>query len=545
MIHRARDSPDDEEKELLSSTSTNVRELWDGYRVVRQTGESRTLELAYTPGPNWTVAHARESMQSTKDVPHWDMVNDSARAPNLTLNMPNSTPQTWTVLRTLMLAIVIQCAVIILNALGVYHWHWLRAGYVVASYGYPVWLAGTIALNIGVSICGRVVNTSTSKCTVNCGGQVVMFQKRNRDMNIPAYAIFLEDANVNASLRLWPRNPGATLDPDRAWKFDQSAWTSNVKRTEAARVFFTIFGTFVALSGFVCQNVGTRELHWSAGVLQLGATLMLSVLRASLRQHVGNFGSKTPQALVEGAEAAHLASHFAKASCYITGLPIRSDGTSIEGHWEYEVPPGELYQKLFRGPDDKHAQPIIDVRRILKTQILLKQFEPLEEQTANIASGIFKAMEEILDTLYGVGAHTYDRLRRHCWTQYMTIADYYENKCEEKSHPGLKHVVPLELPKPLGSIDAIQAILSLSCYRYRSVQRASGEFKGLHILGTSASGVPQDLEDWVGGRQRERIMEVNWSESGMPFGTFDEHQYPRELILVLGWANSSYFAQSV
>jgi hypothetical protein len=47
MFHRARDSPDDDEKEILSSTSSNVREIWNGNRVVRQIGESNMKELVY------------------------------------------------------------------------------------------------------------------------------------------------------------------------------------------------------------------------------------------------------------------------------------------------------------------------------------------------------------------------------------------------------------------------------------------------------------------------------------------------------------------
>jgi hypothetical protein len=32
---------------MLPSTSENVREIWDGNRVVRQTGEPKTIELLY------------------------------------------------------------------------------------------------------------------------------------------------------------------------------------------------------------------------------------------------------------------------------------------------------------------------------------------------------------------------------------------------------------------------------------------------------------------------------------------------------------------
>jgi hypothetical protein len=42
--YRARDSPDDAEKEILASTLANVREIWDGKRIIRQSGEPKTIE---------------------------------------------------------------------------------------------------------------------------------------------------------------------------------------------------------------------------------------------------------------------------------------------------------------------------------------------------------------------------------------------------------------------------------------------------------------------------------------------------------------------
>ncbi|KAF8854007.1 hypothetical protein BDZ45DRAFT_597700, partial [Acephala macrosclerotiorum] len=47
LIGRARDSRHDDEIEILSSTSASVREIWNGNRVVRQTGESNMTEIVY------------------------------------------------------------------------------------------------------------------------------------------------------------------------------------------------------------------------------------------------------------------------------------------------------------------------------------------------------------------------------------------------------------------------------------------------------------------------------------------------------------------
>ena len=44
---RARDSLDDEEKELLSSTSSSVREIWNRHRVIHQAEESQMVKLVF------------------------------------------------------------------------------------------------------------------------------------------------------------------------------------------------------------------------------------------------------------------------------------------------------------------------------------------------------------------------------------------------------------------------------------------------------------------------------------------------------------------
>ncbi|KAK7952364.1 uncharacterized protein PG986_008092 [Apiospora aurea] len=54
IVGRARDSPDDEEKEILSSTSANVREIWTGNRVVRQTGASKSTAFVFDP--DWYIS---------------------------------------------------------------------------------------------------------------------------------------------------------------------------------------------------------------------------------------------------------------------------------------------------------------------------------------------------------------------------------------------------------------------------------------------------------------------------------------------------------
>ena len=74
--------------------------------------------------------------------------------PNLTLNFQGAIPKKSEVITSACLGFLIQSAVMIVNALAVYRWHWRRAGKIVMAYGYPTWAVGTSALNIGTFIYG-------------------------------------------------------------------------------------------------------------------------------------------------------------------------------------------------------------------------------------------------------------------------------------------------------------------------------------------------------------------------------------------------------
>ena len=48
-----------------------------------------------------------------------------------------------------------------------------------------------------------------------------------------------------------------------------------------------MIGTFVTLAGFVCQFIGLRELYWSATIVQLGVTVIVTGIRSFVRRDLG------------------------------------------------------------------------------------------------------------------------------------------------------------------------------------------------------------------------------------------------------------------
>lgn len=428
---RARDSPDDDEKEILSSTSPNVREIWNGNRVVRQTGESKTKEYFYLtawdlPGiaPNSVILAVQESsrgilypcqFRSFKAVGDSEQPGEHGsyiakmlanKAPNLTLNIERAIPEGWKVWLFLSIGILIQLGALTINAFVVYYWRWLRAGNIVATYGYPVWAIGTTSMTLGVSLCAQVIQTSTVLYTLRpyqlkgpLEGAAFCIQDRIITSNLPGYLILHNKSNpvVHVSKRIWPLVPGE--------KFED--------RFSRSRLLLAYLGTLLTLVGFICQNIGTRELHWSAGVFQLGATLLLVLIRAWLRRHIGDDPCPKPIPLVEGLEATQVAAHL-KESNFSMLCDFLCD-------WPDEIPDylnatklfqkGEIYgyaSIVYSGADNVGSNYSINhseraafdtVYNMIGARKGLLKFYPSNKKATEIASAVCGAMFSVLDSV--------------------------------------------------------------------------------------------------------------------------------------------------
>lgn len=126
LLNRARDSPDDEEKEILSSTSGNVREIWDGHRVIRQTGPVITKTFVYDSAwnklKNAPPFVARENATEFKPTHYFMSRFITNQAPNMILNIDGAISKPSTIAFYAIIGLVVQIFVIAFNGLAVYHW---------------------------------------------------------------------------------------------------------------------------------------------------------------------------------------------------------------------------------------------------------------------------------------------------------------------------------------------------------------------------------------------------------------------------------------
>jgi hypothetical protein len=311
------------------------------------------------------------------------------KAPNLTLNIKRTIPENWMAWLFMYIGVSVQCAVITINAMVVYYWRWLRAGHIVAPYGFPLWVIGTSSMTLGVSLCAEVIRMSTILYTLGPPSSLV---RDNRA------AIRIQSVSHQAPFRIFKVQeqletanlPGYLILHDR-----KNLFIDVSKRVEDGssgyHLLLVYLGIFLSLTGFICQNIGTRELHWSAGVLQLGATLSLVLIRAFLRRHVGKEPSPKPICLSEVLKAEQIASgleesNFALLCDYIRDWPeyeasqhlnasilyqksknhpYEAGGVYEPGFWPDSFFSGKMSSVVSSGPLLEKTRNMIEARHVL------------------------------------------------------------------------------------------------------------------------------------------------------------------------------------
>lgn len=181
----------------MSSTSEDVCELWSGREIVRELGNAEGMKDIIILGKPIEINHSAQQYGRYRrrysdqrenhatqvlDIktavshevlprPHSggtpltdeEILNISNGSPNIALNVLNSTASVnelriWAVIGTML-----QLSALAFPAVSTYHFKWRKGTSMVAAYGYPCFITGTIAVIVGVVFCGRVIEGSTTE----------------------------------------------------------------------------------------------------------------------------------------------------------------------------------------------------------------------------------------------------------------------------------------------------------------------------------------------------------------------------------------------
>ncbi|KAF1950249.1 hypothetical protein CC80DRAFT_520047 [Byssothecium circinans] len=294
LIGRARENLAVAEAELMSSTSEEVCELWNGQQVVRCMGSAPIAEFicllpedignirndpkTYPRIKSSTLKEAVEN-KLLKGIKS-DIViirNVSAAAPNISLNSHN---QFWRgeLRAAAVFGTILQLGVLTYSGFATYYptLKFQNDNRPIARYAFPCTAVGTLVLVAGILVCAHVVESSTKEKRYQAREgkrtRLVWLQqtKTVNDQVFESFAIFSDDDRtvITTSRRATNKQGHATV-----------------------LAFKTVLGTMVGLCGFIVQFIGLRGMHWSVSVAQLGAVLVMASVRALVRRGL----AKPPQ----------------------------------------------------------------------------------------------------------------------------------------------------------------------------------------------------------------------------------------------------------
>lgn len=279
-----------------------------------------------------TLDGARRSAAQVEAEPKIVIVGHrdaDADAPNISLNVQDHNSAELRVCAVI--GSIIQTAVIIYSAFATYYpalRYPKEEQQPVSAYAFPCMAAGTYLLSCGLVLCANVVEgrskEETYKVKEGYEARIVWIQRKSTvgDQVFASVALFGTNPRdgIVTSRRLHTATATSHLDKIilalstivLAWYtslmklvrhrvYGKSALAHNSAATKKAlqetkleqnkdtiRASKTTISVVISLGGFIAQFVGIRGLHWSVSIVQLGAILAMTVLRAWVRRRLAS-----------------------------------------------------------------------------------------------------------------------------------------------------------------------------------------------------------------------------------------------------------------
>ncbi|KAK7421581.1 hypothetical protein QQX98_002048 [Neonectria punicea] len=310
VIGRARETRATAESELMSSTSGEVCELWNGQAIVRVMGNGPIREFIillpkgdradgggdhvtsrfgdegdlgdeYLPGHEPSTyerisgklaSEGRDPEESPNGPPIVILRNIHASAPNLTLNVHSQVSRIELYI-VATLGIILQLGVLVYFGFTTYYptLKLRKDGKSVARYAFPCSAIGTILVVAGMLLCSHIVEASTSE---------KLYRPKH---GTQAYVVWLQKSGIVNDQKF---EPFAIFPPD-----SQAILTTSQRANEKGRwrSGMAIISTLVTVIGYIIQFIDLRAMHWSASVTLLGAVFIMTMLRVVVRRDLARF----------------------------------------------------------------------------------------------------------------------------------------------------------------------------------------------------------------------------------------------------------------
>ncbi|KAF8542428.1 hypothetical protein BDD12DRAFT_916284 [Trichophaea hybrida] len=266
VVGRARENIATVELELMSSTSHEVCELWNGHGIVKSMGKPEVQQIIYLKNKKYTETKRGELYAAA------------------------------------LCGIILQFGMLVFCGFSIYHptfsQRFPKNGRPVQGYAFPIMALGTILLMLGMFICSAIVDQSTkeeeyaqpndSNTTSTTTGlsaaavyepniRLLWLQKSHTvsDQAFNSFVLFGQSTGRRDRILTSRRQGNKQAKPPPTW-LEKIASNS----VEA----FTLLGVLFGLCGFILQFQGLRGMNWSASIAQLVCIFLMTIWRAWIRR---------------------------------------------------------------------------------------------------------------------------------------------------------------------------------------------------------------------------------------------------------------------
>lgn len=285
------------------------------------------------PSQNLQKGNARDIFIITDDL--------NEGAPNLLLNCHTRVGRREIYLAAA-LGIILQIGAMLYFGIITYYTpikhHFMKDGKDIVRYAFPCAAVGTILLGFGLFICSWVVGESTKETFYEAENHkmfVVWLQKDHTvsDQEFRPYAIYpaskrdyltisrrnieyrpkefrdlcgtiLRRLSQGSSVQLFQKlhelsksSRISSANQSELKAGNTSSGTSLARPNEQPLYWplksITVAGSSISLMGFISQFIGMRGLNWTASIVQLGITIVVTILRVIVRRGLGKAPNRT------------------------------------------------------------------------------------------------------------------------------------------------------------------------------------------------------------------------------------------------------------
>ncbi|KAK4251296.1 hypothetical protein C7999DRAFT_28026 [Corynascus novoguineensis] len=305
------------EAELCTSTSRDVCELFTRGGITRVLGRPSILELVYDPRIRDKAGlflfrhyletrvslekHASSETLGLSTTTDWKEVQKRqwswrrgdhntyrfAPYPNLSLNVGIVKRSKWVFVVVAVVGFILQAGVLVLASTGVWILGWnLNQGDTASGHYAPImYIVGTVLMCGGMWSCAALIGQTTHERYYE------RIDHPTRQTTHKRYNQRIDQSQPPATRLLWLQ-PGPQVIGDQS--FDPFAyiekksdplriWTSSIKNFETQFEVYTFFAVLAVLIGYIMQFIGLRGMEAWVSLAQLGITIIMSILRGSLR----------------------------------------------------------------------------------------------------------------------------------------------------------------------------------------------------------------------------------------------------------------------